>query len=65
MVELQVRQAIHMSSICKNTKCLPGPGGLMEQDSLLIWLMTTVFEAWQMREDREMKQSEREAKQGR
>jgi hypothetical protein len=65
MVEQQVRQVIHMSGICKQIKCLPGPGGLMEQDSLLIWLMTTVLEAWQMREDREMKQSEREAKQGR
>jgi hypothetical protein len=56
---------MHMAGVCKQLKCLPGPGGLMEQDSLLIWLLTTVLEAWQMREDREMKQSEREAKQGR
>lgn len=46
--------------LCTTFRCLPGPGGLLEQDSYMIWLLTLYLEAKAEREHKESKDAERE-----
>lgn len=48
-----VIQAITMVRICQEFHVLPGAGGLLDQDSYFVWLMTCVMEADREREERE------------
>lgn len=41
--------------MCREFKCLPDPGGLNDQDSLIVYGMTVVLEAMREREERENK----------
>lgn len=51
-----------MTGMCRTFKCLPGPGGLLEQDSLMVWAMTVVLDAQAERDAREQKKMEADAK---
>jgi hypothetical protein len=41
----EVRFAIEMTQLCQALNCLPGPGGLLQQDSYYVWMMQIVLHA--------------------
>lgn len=50
--------------LCDTFRCLPGPGGLLEQDSYMIWLLTLYLEAKAERQKKDAEESERQARAG-
>lgn len=40
-----VALAIELATMCEIFHCLPGPGGLLDQDPLLLDMMRTVMQA--------------------
>lgn len=57
----EVQQVMHMGYLCQKLRVLPGPGGLFEQDSLVVWLLTVYFECVAEREERDTKKAEQKA----
>jgi hypothetical protein len=57
-----VADAILMANFCDRIQCLPGPGGLRQQDSKDIWLMQVVWAA--QAEKREFDRKREEALRG-
>lgn len=54
--ELEVRQAvtlINMDLACQRYSCLPGPGGLLNQDSRIVTGLLLVADAFGRKEKRE------------
>jgi len=49
----EVLFAIQMTSMCKQFKVLPRPGGLLDQSYYHVILMQAVLRAWAIREDRD------------
>lgn len=45
VVEHDVAEAIDLTRMCETFRCLPGPGGLLDQDSYAMFLMKMVIEA--------------------
>ena len=42
---MEAWDAIQMTIMCQELHCLPGAGGLLDQDSKHVWLMTLVSNA--------------------
>lgn len=61
--DFEVQSIIHMGSLCSLYRCLPDPGGLFDQDSYKIWLLTLYNEAVAERREREEKAAEARARQ--
>lgn len=53
---------INLAGNCREFRCLPGPGSLMDQDFLLIYWLNVVQDAWREREEKDAKQREQEAR---
>lgn len=54
-------EVINMIGLCKAFGCLPRPGGLLEQDSLVVHLMQVVLAAQEEAEEREAERQRRNA----
>jgi hypothetical protein len=39
----EVEIAMRITNMCKALNCLPGPGGLLEQDSYVMWLVESTL----------------------
>jgi hypothetical protein len=39
----QVEMAIRITNLCQALQCLPGPGGLLDQDSYMMWMIEAVL----------------------
>jgi len=52
---MEVARLIQITSLCKQLNCLPGPGGLLQQDPYLIEGMNFVMLAMHEREELEAK----------
>jgi hypothetical protein len=63
--ELDVQQVIHLGALCTELHCLPGPGGILQQDSLHVWLLTIYLDALKERDQKEAERSEAQAKKSR
>jgi len=50
---------MQITSLCKTFSCLPGPGGLLQQDPYLLDGMSLVIEAVNEQEEREQKRGAR------
>lgn len=52
---------INLAVNCREFRCLPGPGSLLEQDSLHIYLLNVVQQAWAEKEKKEAERQKQEA----
>jgi hypothetical protein len=48
--------------MCDTFKSLPGPGGVLEQDSYAMWLLSLYLEAKAERRQKDLDEQERSAK---
>jgi hypothetical protein len=58
----EVAMAIDMTILCRELGALPGPGGLLDQDSYHVWLLQETIQAMNKKEKRDMDQAEAKAK---
>jgi len=54
-----VAKLVEIASMCRTFNCLPGPGGLLQQDHSLMISMAFVVEAQHEREELEQKRGAR------
>jgi len=54
-----VMQLVKLTSLCRILNCLPGPGGLLQQDPYLVDGMAFVIEAMNEKEEMEQKRGSR------
>jgi hypothetical protein len=50
-----------MGMLCTELHVLPGPGSLLEQDSLHVWLLTIFMDAMTEREQKDAEKAEAKA----
>jgi hypothetical protein len=55
---------VNLATNCREFRCLPGPGSLLEQDSLLIYLINIVQAAWAEREKRDQDEAKKSKSRG-
>jgi hypothetical protein len=55
--------AIELANLCETLHVLPGPGGLLDQDSYHIYLISTVLQVRAEKAESDSARQEREAEQ--
>lgn len=60
--EDDVAAAINMTNLCTRFRCLPDPGGLLQQDAFNVWIMQHVLAAQDEREELDSKKQESKAR---
>jgi hypothetical protein len=60
--DFEVATAIEMASLCRDLHVLPGPGGLLDQDSYHIWLIQAALAVFNEKEHREIEAEKAKAK---
>ena len=58
----EVHMILELTSLCQKLRCLPGPGGLLDQDSYLVDRMKAVLIAQAEKDEVDRKQMEQKAK---
>jgi hypothetical protein len=58
-----VAEAIAITNMCQEFHCLPREGGLLDQDSYLVWKMQIVMAAKAEKQARDQKQEQSRARQ--
>jgi hypothetical protein len=50
----EVEMAIRITNMCRALNCLPGPGGLLDQDSYIMWLVESTLVVQNEKEQQEL-----------
>jgi hypothetical protein len=58
----EVSSAVDMTILCRELHVLPGPGGLLDQDSYHVWLLQNTLEVLNEKEKQDMDKKMAEAK---
>jgi hypothetical protein len=58
----EVQMAIEMTLLCRDLHVLPGPGGLLEQDSYHVWLLQQTLAVFNEAERQEVERQKAQAR---